>query len=119
MHLFACFPKEREGEGAIPMGNETILKTCCLITHSCISMWYVCFLSLSKIPCTGHEIGYSENTDEVPNFSPQGQGTLSNSWGLGFVCGLIPLVLLPSPPPLPPPHTHSWENTHYMQLNYQ
>ena len=30
------------------------------------------FLSLSKIPCTGHQIGYLENTDEVPNFSPQG-----------------------------------------------
>ena len=70
-------------------------------------MWCVVFLSLSKIPCTGHQICYSENTDEVPNLSPQGKGTLSNFWGLGFVCGLIPLVLMPSPPP--PPHTHSWE----------
>ena len=82
-------------------------------------MWYVFFLSLSKIPCTGHQICYLENTDEVPNFSPQ--GTLSNFWGLGFVCGLIPLVLMPSPPPLPPhPHTHTLgKNTHYMQLSYQ
>ena len=64
------------------------------------------FVSLSKIPCTCHQIGYLENTDEVPNFLPQGLGTLSNSWGLEFVCSLIPLVPMPSPPPPPPPHTH-------------
>ena len=68
------FPTEREGEGAIPMGNETILKNCCLISNN--PLWHkyvVCvFLSLFKVPFTGHQIGYLENTDVVPNFSPQG-----------------------------------------------
>ena len=45
--VIACFSqRERGGEGAIPMGNETILKNCCLITHSCISMWYVFFVTV-------------------------------------------------------------------------
>ena len=68
------FPTERErgGEGAMPMGNETILKKL-LSNYLLLHKYVVCvFLSLSKIPCTGHQIGYLENTDEVPNFSPQG-----------------------------------------------
>ena len=74
------------------------------------------FVSLSKIPCTCHQIGYLENTDEVPNFLPQGLGTLSNSWGLEFVCSLIPPVPMPSPPS-PTPHTHTLgKNTHYMLI---
>ena len=70
MHLsLHVFPTERErerwGEGAIPMGNETILKKL-LSNYPLLHKYVVCvvfFLSLSKIPCTGHQIGYSENTD--------------------------------------------------------
>ena len=73
------------------------------------------FVSLSKIPCTCHQICYLKNTDEVPNFLPKGLGTLSNSWGLGFVCSLIPLVPMLSPPP----HTHTLLEKYSLYADYQ
>ena len=117
MHLsLHVFPTERErGEGRYPWGMRPFLKKM-LSYYPPLCKYMVCvFVSLSKIPCTCHQIGNLKNTDEVPNFLPQGLGTLSNSWGLGFVCSLIPLVPMPSPPPPPPPppphphhpHTHS------------
>ena len=119
MHLsLHVFPTEREGEGGDTHGEWDDFKKKMLSYYPCLRKYMVCvFVSLSKIPCTCHQIGYLENTDEVPNFLPQGLCTLSNSWGLGFVCSLISLVLMPFPPsPTHPTHTLG-ENTHMLIIN--
>ena len=67
---YTFFPQKGRGGGggggaAIPMGNETILKKM-LSYYPRLRKYMVCvFVSLSKIPCTCHQIGYLENTDEV------------------------------------------------------
>ena len=74
MHLsLHVFPAERGGD---THGEWDDFKKM-LSYYPALRKYMVCvFVSLSKIPCTCHQIGYLENTDEVPNFLPQGLGTL-------------------------------------------
>ena len=109
------FSHRERGEGGNTHGEWDDFKKV-LSYYLPLRKYMVCvFVSVSKITCTCHQNDYLENTDELPYFLPKGLGTLSNSWGVGFVCSLIPPVPMPSPNP---PHKHSGEK-YSLYADYQ